>query len=171
MVTSKAATVEQYLESLEPDRRDTVIALRKLLKKHVPSGFEETMLYGMISYVVPLSVYPDTYNGQPLTLVSLASQKNALSLYLVGAYASDEVRKRFETASKNAGKKLDMGKSCVRFKDLDGLSLEAVAEAVSSISLEQYIELANKAHPKPKKTASAKKSAKKATAPKTPRKR
>ena len=124
MVSSKAKTVSLYLSELSPERREIVAAVRDIIVDNLPTGYEETMQYGMISCVVPLERYPDTYNGQTLGIVSLASQKNYISLYLMGVYATPEISDWFHDRWKATGKKLDMGKSCVRFRRLEDLPLE-----------------------------------------------
>ena len=119
------------------DRRPIVEVVRQVVLDHLPDGFEEVMQYGMISYVVPHERYPDTYNGQPLALASLASQKRYLSLYLMGVYgdagAEAWLRERWP-----ADKKLDMGKSCLRFKRLDDLSLDLIGEVIASTSVDDF---------------------------------
>jgi len=139
MVTSKAATVPEYLASLAPERRDAIARVRQVVNEHLPEGFEETMQYGMISWVVPLSRFPDTYNGQALAIASLASQKAHASLYLMGVYADARARTGFERAFHAAGKKLDMGKSCVRFRSADDLALDAVGQAIAGISVDDFL--------------------------------
>jgi hypothetical protein len=139
MVQSAATTVTGYLESLPADRRKTIGALRKLIRANLPAGFKEMIGYGMICYSVPLKTYPATYNGQPLCYAALASQKNYCSLYLTGVYSDPVQRRALEAAFKNAGKKLDMGKSCIRFKTVDDLPLEAIGLLVGSVSLESFV--------------------------------
>jgi hypothetical protein len=137
-VQSDADTVDGYLAALPDDRRPIVEAVRRVVLDHLPAGFEEVMQYGMISYVVPLERYPDTYNGQALAVASLASQKRHLSLYLMGVYgdASAEawLRERWP-----ADKKLDMGKSCLRFKRLEDLPLELIGEVIERTSVDDFI--------------------------------
>jgi hypothetical protein len=125
MVSSNAKTVEEYLESLPEDRRAAIAKVR--------------MQYGMIGYYVPLEEYPDTYNGQPLGIIALASQKNYMSLYLMSVYGDSRREKAFVEKYKASGKKLDMGKSCVRFKTLDDLPLDLVAETVASVPVAMFI--------------------------------
>jgi hypothetical protein len=139
MATSDAPTVQEYMDSLPPDRREAIEAVRKVVLTHLPKGFEETMQYGMISYVIPLERYPDTYNGQALAVASLASQKNYMSLYLLGIYGREEEARWFEEAYRATGKRLDMGKSCVRFRGLDALPLDVVGEAIARTSVEEFI--------------------------------
>jgi len=141
MASSAAPTVEAYLAELPPERAAVVQAVRDIVLGALPEGVEESMNYGMITYEIPLERYPVTYNKQPLMYAGLAAQKNNYSLYLHGVYASDGVERRFRDAYATAGIKLDMGKSCVRFKRLDQLVPEAIADALSAVSVDDYIEL------------------------------
>jgi hypothetical protein len=109
MAKSNAATVQEYLDELPPDRRAVVAAVREVVLRHLPKGYREGMNWGVISYEVPLERYPDTYNGQPLTYVALAAQKNYYALYLTGAYSCPEQAGWLKVEFKKAGKKLDMG--------------------------------------------------------------
>lgn len=139
---SKAATVKEYLESLPPDRRQTVQAVRKLIRDNLDAGYEEGMQYGMIGYYVKRSVYPAGYHcdpKQPLPYVSLASQKNHLSLYLFCVYTDPAHAQWFTQAWAKTGKKLNMGKSCVRFKKLDDLPLEVIAQALRKTPAKKFI--------------------------------
>jgi hypothetical protein len=140
MVRSEAATVEEYLASLPEERREIVAAVRDLVLRNLPAGYEEAMAWGTIGYQIPLERYPNTYNGQPLTYVALAAQKSYFSLHLMGVYASPARAARLREDFEKAGKKLDMGKACVRFRKLDDLPLDVIAEVVASITPEQYID-------------------------------
>src|SRR5579863_9673599 len=124
MVQSQATTVADYLASLPEDRRIVISAVRDVIRKNLDPDFEEGMQYGMIGYYVPHRVYPAGYHcdpKQPLGFAALGSQKNYMSLYLMCVYGDQEQRKRFESAWAKSGKKLNMGKSCVRFTKLDDL--------------------------------------------------
>jgi hypothetical protein len=138
-VTSKAATVPEYLAELPEERRPSIEAVRAVILEHLPRGYEEVMQHGMISYVVPLSRYPDTYNKQPLAMASLANQKRYMALYLMGVYA-DDGESWFQQHWRATGKKLDMGKSCVRFKRLDDVALDVVGAAIARTSVDEFIE-------------------------------
>jgi hypothetical protein len=140
MVQSKAKSVEEYLEELPAERRAVVSAVRDLVVEHLPDGYREAMSWGMIAYEIPLERYPVTYNKQPLSYVALAAQKNYYSLYLMSCYESSEGEDRLRAAFERAGKKLDMGKCCVRFKRLDDLPLEAIGEIVAATPPEALIE-------------------------------
>jgi Domain of unknown function (DU1801) len=139
MVQSAALTVPQYLAELSPERRKVIGAVRALVKRHLPDGYAEVMEYGMIAWVVPLRRFAETYNGKPLTYVGLAAQKNNYALYLMCAYQHEAEADALAEAYAAAGKKLDMGKSCLRFKRLEDLVEDAVARAVASTSVEQLI--------------------------------
>jgi len=145
---SAAKTVEQYIEVLPADRRAAIATLRDRLRLALPRGFQEVLQHGMISWVVPLTKYPDTYNGQPLVVLSLASQKQYISLYLLGLYGSPELRAWFEKAYAKSGKKLDMGKSCLRLRALDDLALDVVLEAAGKVGVDALIAMAEAAHGK-----------------------
>ena len=138
---SEAMTVEDYLSELEDDRQEAVSAVRSVILDNLPEGYEETMQYGMISYIVPLSVLADTYNGQPLMYIALASQKQYMSLYLTNVYGDESVEKWFKERYLATGKKLNMGKSCVRFRKLDDLPLELVAEVVARTPIDEFVEI------------------------------
>jgi hypothetical protein len=140
MVQSKAKSVEEYLEELPAERRAVVSAVRDLVVGHLPDGYREAMNWGMIAYEIPLERYPVTYNKQPLSYVALAAQKNYYSLYLMSCYESSEGEDRLREELRKAGKKLDMGKCCVRFKRLDDLPLEAIGEIVAATPPEALIE-------------------------------
>jgi hypothetical protein len=139
MVQSKAVTPEQYLADLPEDRRETIRKVRDLVRKNLPKGYEEMVSFGMLCWGIPLSRYPDTYNGQPLCYTALAAQKNYNALYLMSAYGEPAEEKALKEAYKKAGKKLDMGKSCLRFKSLDELVPEAIAQAISGTPPETLI--------------------------------
>ena len=137
---SKANSVEQYLNELPEDRKESLSIVREAIVKNLPTGYVEVMNWGMITYEVPLETFPDTYNGKPLMYVALASQKNHMSVYLMGCYMSPEIRKKFENAYKQSGKKFDAGKSCIRFKKEEDLPLELIGKTIGSMSVEQFIE-------------------------------
>lgn len=136
---SEAATVEAYVAGLPEDRRAFVAKLREHVNAHLPTGYEEGMQYGMIGWYVPLEVLPDTYNGQPLSIVALANQKQKVSLYLMGVYADSAAAERLQQGFADAGKKLDMGKSCVRFRREDDVPWDVIAEAVKRPTVEEYV--------------------------------
>ncbi|MBS1701258.1 MAG: DUF1801 domain-containing protein [Armatimonadetes bacterium] len=149
-MTSKAATVAEYLEGLPEDRRAAIENVRATILKNLPKGYEEGMQYGMIGYFVPHSIYPAGYHcdpKQPLPFVALASQKNYMSLYLSCLYLDSGQSQEFVERYKASGKKMDMGACCVRFKKLDDLPLELIGEFLSKISVEEYVEHYDKMRP------------------------
>ena len=139
MVTSKAATPEAYLAELPPERADLVSRLRDLVNANLPDGYVERMSWGMIGWELPLERYPDTYNKQPLVYAALAGQKNYVALYLNCVNASDERTERLRKAWAAAGKKLDMGKACMRFKKPEEVAEDVLAETIRSIPVDRFI--------------------------------
>lgn len=140
---SKAATVAEYLESLPEDRRAAISVVREVVLANLPPGYAEGMGYGMIGYSVPHSLYPRGYHcdpKQPLPYASLASQKNHMSLYLCTVYGDPEQDDWFRTEFQRAGKRLDMGKSCVRFKKLADLPLDVIGAAIARVPVQAYID-------------------------------
>jgi Domain of unknown function (DU1801) len=141
---SKATTVEQYLSELPDDRRKAIEAVRQVVLKNLDKDYEEGIQYGMIGYYVPHRVYPAGYHcdpKQPLPFASLASQKNHMALYLMCVYGESDHAKWFQQAWAKSGKKLDMGKACVRFKKVDDLALDVIAEAIRRVPAKKYIEV------------------------------
>ena len=138
---SEATTVDQYLAELPDDRRDAIETVRDVILSNLPEGYAESMMWGMITYSVPLDVHPDTYNGQPLMYAALASQKNHMAVYLSGVYADDDRRDAFLSDYRATGKRLDMGKSCVRFRRIDDLPVELIGESIGAIDVDSFIEL------------------------------
>ena len=131
MVTSPASTVQEYLDSLPADRRAVVAAVREVVLRHLPAGYQEAMNWGMISCEISLEVYPRTYNGRPLSYAALAAQKNHFALYLMAVYGDPAQEARLREGFERAGKKLDMGKSCVRFRRLEDLPLDLIGEVIA----------------------------------------
>ena len=140
MSRSEAQTADDYLAELPSDRREAITAVRSVILDHLPEGYRETMQSGMIGYVVPLSRYPETYNRQPLAYVALASQKNYMSLYLMNVYGDEETGRWFNERYRASGKKLDMGKSCVRFKNLEDLPMDLIGETVARTTVDEFVE-------------------------------
>jgi Domain of unknown function (DU1801) len=140
---SSATSVEAYLAALPEDRRSAIETVRKVILDNLDEGYEEGIQYGMIGYYVPHRIYPAGYHcdpNQPLPFASLGSQKNHMAVYLMCIYGHEVLRSWFEKAWVKAGKKLDMGKSCVRFKKLDDLALDVIAEAIRRVPARTYIE-------------------------------
>ncbi len=138
---SDAKTVDEYLSGLDDGRREAIAAVRGVILDNLPDGYEETIQFGMITYVVPFSVLADTYNGQPLMYAALASQKRHMAVYLTNVYADGSVESWFRERYLATGKRLDMGKSCVRFRKLDDLPLELVGEAVARTPVAEFVEI------------------------------
>ena len=147
MNKTKARTPAAYLAAQPADRRKELTRVRQVIRQHLPPGYREVINWGMITYEVPLTRFPKTYNGQPLCYASLGAQKNHLALYLMGAYASAQ-GKRLAEGFKKAGKKLDMGKSCIRFQTADDLALDAIGDVVASLPVEKYLAFYEASRPK-----------------------
>lgn len=140
MTEPKPITPRAYLAALPAARRAVVSAVRDLVRKNLPKGYAETVRSGMLSYEIPLARYPKTYNKLPLMYAALAAQKNYCALYLMSVYSDPVEAKRLEDGFRKAGKKLDIGKSCVRFRTLDDLALDAIGRAIAGTSVETFIE-------------------------------
>ena len=139
MATSTATTTDEYIDSLPDERRAAVAAVRDVVRRNLPHGFEEGMQYGMSGWYVPLERFPDTYNGQPLGLVGLASQKNYISLYLNSVYGDPKTEAWFKERYAASGKKLNMGKSCLRFRHVEDLPLDVIGETIARVGLDDYV--------------------------------
>lgn len=142
---SKATTVEQYIAELPEDRQKAVSELRKVIKKNLPKGFKEGMGYGMMGWSVPHSLYPAGYHcnpQDPLPFMGLASQKNSINLYHMGIYANPKLLKWFQDEhAKASPKKLDMGKSCIRYKKAEDIPYRLIGELASKITPQEWIEM------------------------------
>jgi hypothetical protein len=139
---STAKTVNEYLAGLLPDRRSAISAVRDVILANLPKGYEEAMQYGMIGYVVPHSIYPAGYHckpSEPLPYAALGSQKNHMSIHLCSVYGHKETENWFRKAYEATGKKLDMGKACVRFKTVEQLPLEVIGQVVARTPVDKYI--------------------------------
>jgi len=139
----KAKSTTEYLKKLPPERRADVVTVRNVIKKNLPKGYQETLQYGMIAYIVPESVVPaaSTYNGLPLDYIGLASQKNYLSLYLMTVYGHRETEAWFRREYAKSGKRLNMGKSCLRFKHADDIPLDLIGKVVARTSVKEYVRI------------------------------
>ena len=138
-------TVAKFLAQQPPERRKALARVRSVVRKHLPAGYRETLTKGMIVYEVPLARYPDTYNGQPLWYAALAAPKGYLTLHLMAAYGSKELTRRLVDGFHAAGKKLDMGKACIRFQAADDLALDAIGAVVASVPLDRFVAIAQAA--------------------------
>ena len=145
---SKATTPEHYLSELPDDRKMAMQKLRNILKQNLPKGFEEVMNYGMLGYAVPHSIFPKGYHCDPklpLPFISLASQKNFIALYHMGIYADNKLLDWFVAEyPKHAKTKLDMGKSCIRFKQVDAIPFELIGELATKMSVQDWITIYEK---------------------------
>ena len=141
MARSNAQSVEQYLRELPEERRAVVSAVRDVVLRNLPAGYRESMAFGMIGYGVPLEDYPHTYNGQPLAYAALAAQKNYYALYLTTPYMDPAQEQWLRDEFSRAGKKLDMGKSCLIFKKLEDLPLDVIGRVIASTPPGDFIPL------------------------------
>ena len=145
MVATKARTPAGYLASLPAERRKLIAAVRAVIRKHLPKGFVETVNWGMLSYEIPLKRYPDTYNKRPLMYLALAAQKNHCAFYTTNVRHDKALLAKVTKGFKAAGKKLDMGGGCIRFKALDDLPLQVIGDIVAPSSVEERIAAAQAA--------------------------
>jgi uncharacterized protein YdhG (YjbR/CyaY superfamily) len=140
MVRSRASSVEEYLAQLPEERREVVSIVRDTIRGRLAPGFVETMNWGMICYEVPLARYPDTYNKQPLMYMALAAQKNHFAVYTTGIYMDPGGEDWLRSAFEKAGKKLDMGKSCIRFRKLENLPLDLIGEIAGKQTVDEFLD-------------------------------
>ena len=144
-MTSNASTQEEYINELPDDRREVVLKLRNVINKNLPKGFQETMSYGMVGYVIPHSVYPDGYHCDPklpLPFMNIASQKNFVAVYHMGIYADPKLLNWFTSEyPKYSKRKLDMGKSCIRFKKMDDIPYKLIGELTTKMTTEEWIDI------------------------------
>jgi Domain of unknown function (DU1801) len=138
---TKPTTVKDFMAGLPEDRRLAIEKVRKAIVDNLPTGYEEGLGMGMLMYSVPLSVLPKTYNGQPLCYAALASHKNYMSLHLMPLYGDRKTEAWFRSEFKARGKKLDMGKSCVRFNSVDDLPLDLIGEVIRKYPMAQWVSL------------------------------
>ena len=166
MVTKRPElTVDEWLASVPADRRDAIDAVRAAVNEHLPDGYEETVDWGVLAWVVPLATLPKTYNGRPLMLAGLGAHRKLMTIYLMSVYGDPKIRKEFESAYKKSGKKLNMGGSCLHFKTLDDLPLDVIGNAIARVPIDAYVERYAQSRMKgsPKKKPAANAKAKKAT--------
>ncbi|GGD47763.1 DUF1801 domain-containing protein [Muriicola marianensis] len=147
-MTSDAKTPDEYISQLPEDRKGPMSELRSTIRSHLPEGFEETMSYGMIGYVVPHKIYPDGYHCSPelpLPFMNIASQKNFVALYHMGVYANKDLLNWFTGEyPKHSSRKLDMGKSCIRFKKMDDIPMDLIGQLCEKMTVQDWIELYEK---------------------------
>lgn len=139
MTNPKVTTVDEYVAGIPESRRSAIERVREAVNANLPDGYREGMAYGMIGWFIPLERYPDTYNGQPLALAALANQKAYMSLYLNCVYGDEASEARFRQLWAATGKKLDMGKSCVRFRSVDDLALDVIGDTISRCEVSSFI--------------------------------
>ena len=154
MATSNARTVDEYIAELPEDRRTAVEAVRNVVRENLSDGFQEGMQFGMIGWYIPLERFADTYNGQPLGLAGLASQKNYMSLYLNAVYGDRDTERWFRERYAESGKTLNMGKSCVRFKRVEDLPLDVIGETIARTGVDRYLEQYREARGSSRRTRS-----------------
>ncbi len=154
MASSIAASPDEYIASLPEERRDAIARVREVVNANLPPGYREGMAYGMIGWYVPLERFADTYNGQPLGLAALASQKGYMSVYLNSVYGDSDTEAWFKERWSQTGKKLDMGKSCVRFRRLEDLPLDLIGERIARADLDRFVDHYREAHGSARKTRS-----------------
>jgi hypothetical protein len=142
---ASSATVSKFLAALPVDRRADVDRVRAVIRRHLPAGYEEVVSKSMLVYQVPFKRYSDTYNGQPLWYAALASGKSYLSLHLMPIYGDKALARRLDEGFKAAGKKLNVGKACVRFARADDLALDVIGEIVAAIPVDRWVEIAKSA--------------------------
>jgi uncharacterized protein YdhG (YjbR/CyaY superfamily) len=139
MAKRNKAAVEEYLAKLPEERRAALGRVREVILDRLPEGYEESVNWGMICYEIPLEHYPVTYNGKPLSYAALAARKNCCTLYLMNAYQDSAQERRLREGFARAGLKLDMGKSCIRFRTAEDLPLDVIGEVIASTPPEQFI--------------------------------
>jgi hypothetical protein len=139
MASSTATTVEEYLAEMPEDRRAAIEAVRATVLRHLPDGLDEVMRWGMITYEVPLERTGPTYNGQPLSYAAIANQQRHMAVYLSGIYGDPARAEQFRQDYLATGKRLDMGRSCVRFTRLDQLPLELIGAAIGELTVEEFV--------------------------------
>nr|AIF19784.1 hypothetical protein [uncultured marine group II/III euryarchaeote KM3_87_G01] len=140
MASIQADTVEEYLAKLPENRKDSFLEVRQMIIDNLPDGYVESINWGMLSYEVPLQVYPDTYNGEPLMFCALAAQKRNLSLHMMSVYQDQEQRKLLLDAFEELGVKPNMGKSCLRFTNVAKIPMQTIGQLISDCSMDEFIE-------------------------------
>jgi hypothetical protein len=153
MPSTVPKTPGEYLRKLDPERRKVLSAVRKVVNANLPKGYVEGVDFGAITWAVPLKMFPDTYNGHPLCCAALAAQKNYNSLYLMAAYGNPKQAAALRDGFKQHGLKLDMGKSCVRFKTLEDLPLDVIGSVIASLPPQALIDAHQAVHGKKRSRA------------------
>jgi hypothetical protein len=156
MARTNATTVDEYLQELPAERREVMAAMREFILRNLPKGYREAMSWGCICYEIPLETFPDTYNGQPLGYVGLAAQKDSYSLYLMGVYGDPTKRVELEKGFAKLGKKMNMGKSCLRFKRTEDLPLGTIAKLIAGTPPKKMLAMYEAARAQSKKKRATK---------------
>ena len=154
-----ALSVNQWLASVPAERKDAINAVRRVINEHLPRGYEETVDWDLLAWVVPRATLANTHNGHPLLLAALGAHRKLMTVYLMSVFGDPKLRKEFQSAYKKTGKKLNMGGCCVHFKKLDDLPLDVVGNIISRVAVDQYVERYENSRTKknPKKKATKKK--------------
>ena len=142
---ASSTTISTFLANLPAERRQEVRRVREAIRRYLPAGYEEVISKNMLVYQVPLKRYPDTYNGHPLWYVALASEKSYLSLHLMPVYGDKGLARRLVDGFEVAGKKLNMGKACIRFKTTDDLAFDVIGQIVAAIPPDRWVQIAQAA--------------------------
>jgi hypothetical protein len=150
-------TVKQWLGSVPAERKEAINAVRDAVNRHLPPGYEETVDWGMLAWVVPLTTLPDTHNGHPQMIAALGAHRKLMTIYLTSVFGDPKLRKEFQSAYKQTGKKLNMGGCCVHFKQLDDLPLDVVGDMIGRVPVEQYVASYVKSRTKKKTKSKTKK--------------
>ena len=153
MLATQPKTAAEYLRRLDPERGKVLSAVRKVVNANLPKGYVEGIDFGMISWAVPLKTFPDTYNGHPLCCAALGAQKNYNALYLMAAYGNPKQAAALRDGFKQHGLKLDMGKSCVRFKSVEDLPLDVIGSVIASMPPQVLIDAHEAVHAKKRSRA------------------
>ncbi len=146
---ASSSAAAAFLDGLSVERRAAVVRVREVIRRNLPSGYEEVMSKGMLVYQVPLQRYSDTYNGHPLWYVALASEKSYLSLHLMPVYGDQALAEQLAEGFRLAGKRLDMGKACIHFKTADDLALDVIGKIVARIPPDRWVQIAQAARRRP----------------------
>lgn len=153
-MAAKPTTVKAYIDGLPEDRRKAIRKVRTAVKRALPKGYQEGIQYGMIGWFVPHKLFPDGYHcdpKQPVPFAGLASQKNYMSLYMMCIYGDAKERGRFEKAWARSGKKLNMGKSCIRFKKIEDIPLDVIEDAIARVPVDRFLKTYEASIPKSKR--------------------
>ena len=149
IVKRPALSVAQWHESVPPERREAIDAVRNAVNAHLPPGYEETVDWGMLAWVVPLTTLPETHNGRPLLLAALGAHTKRMTIYLMSVYDDPAIRREFQSAYRETGKKLDMGGSCIHFKTVDDLPLDVVGDTIARVGVDEFVARYRKSRTKP----------------------